>query len=286
MTLPEGLEQQCAEIAGPVLEVKFVGGGDISASRLLRSERGSFFLKYHTGPEALSLLTTEAQGLNLLRGRSPIRIPEVLAQGTSNSTAYLLLEYVDSGWANNPFWESFGSALAQLHRNTAPRFGLDFDNFIGTLPQANAFTGNWPEFFRLRRLSPQARMAREKGLLNAGDMVHLERLYARLPDLFPPEEPALIHGDLWSGNYLVSATQEPVLFDPSVSWSHREMDLAMSRLFGGFDWRFYRSYEETYPLSPGFDDRLPLLQLYYLLVHLNLFGQGYVQAVRQILNKF
>lgn len=286
MNLPLGLVQCLAELTGPILEVNFVGGGDISAARRLRSEQGTFFLKYHSGLEAPLLFASEAKGLNLLRDRSSIRIPQVLAQGSTPNIAYLLLEYVEPGWANNSFWETFGRTLAQLHRNTAPQFGLEFDNYIGSLPQSNDFLDDWAGFYQLRRLEPQTRLAREKGFLDAGDMKHLEQLYSRLPAILPPEAPALIHGDLWSGNYLVSSGQDPVLFDPSVSYSHREMDLAMSRLFGGFDWRFYRSYEEAYPLFPGLEDRVPIYQLYYLLVHVNLFGQGYVESVRNIICRF
>ncbi|MBK7407523.1 MAG: fructosamine kinase family protein [Saprospirales bacterium] len=218
-------------------------------------------------------METEAQGLDLLRDHSPIRIPDVLSQGSSDGYAYLLLEYYEPGWANEAFWESFGAGLAQLHRNSAPQFGLHFDNFIGNLPQSNGFMDNWTDFYRDRRLAPQARLAHSKGLLHSSDLDQLERLYNRLPELMPVEAPALIHGDLWSGNYLVSKAQDPVLIDPSVSFAHREMDLAMSRLFSGFDWRFYRSYEAAFPLSPGFEARLPIYQLYYLLVHLNLLGK-------------
>ena len=286
MNLPLGLDKQCAELIGPVLEVQFLGGGDISESRLLKSERGSFFLKYHDGPQAVLLLETEAQGLDLLRGCSPIRIPEVLSQGVIGRHAYLLLEFVESGWANNAFWESFGAALAQLHRNSATQFGLDHDNFIGSLPQCNGQMDNWTDFYRDRRLGPQAQLAHKQGLLQPSDMKQLDQLYKQLPEVIPAEAPALIHGDLWSGNYLISTTQAPVLIDPSVSFAHREMDLAMSRLFGGFDWRFYRSYEEASPLSPGFEARLPIYQLYYLLVHVNLFGESYLRSVRDILSKY
>ncbi|MBK8492038.1 MAG: fructosamine kinase family protein [Saprospirales bacterium] len=286
MNLPFGLDRQCAAIVGPVFEVHFLGGGDISTSRLLKSERGSFFLKYQDGPEADRLLETEAQGLDLLRDHSPIRIPDVLSQGSSDGYAYLLLEYYEPGWANEAFWESFGAGLAQLHRNSAPQFGLHFDNFIGNLPQSNGFMDNWTDFYRDRRLAPQARLAHSKGLLHSSDLDQLERLYNRLPELMPVEAPALIHGDLWSGNYLVSKAQDPVLIDPSVSFAHREMDLAMSRLFSGFDWRFYRSYEAAFPLSPGFEARLPIYQLYYLLVHLNLFGESYLGSVREILGRY
>lgn len=287
MNLPRGLGERCAEVLGlPVLEERFLGGGDISAARLLRTDRGNFFLKYQETAGAFPLFDAEARGLQLMRGLSPIRIPQVLSCGSGEAYAYLLLEYIEPGLADNPFWEHFGAALAAMHSNSALRFGLEFRNFIGRLPQENAFHDNWTDFYREMRLEPQLRLALSRGLLGSMEAGQMARLYKKLPEIFPEEKPALVHGDLWSGNFLVSNKQEPVLIDPSVSYAHREMDIAMSRLFGGFDWRFYRSYEEVSPLAPGVEERIPIYQLYYLLVHLNMFGRGYLSSVREVLGKF
>jgi len=283
MNLPPEIEKLCSEVLGaPLLEIRFVGGGDISASRLLKTRDGQFFLKYREGGSDPAFFETEAKGLDLLRGRSPVRIPKVLASGPS----FLLLEYIEPGRSDNAFWENFGASLARLHLNSAPGFGLDFDNFIGSLPQVNSRRDQWPDFYREMRLEPQFKQAYDAGLLSKQFNPKIERLYALLPEILPPEKPALIHGDLWSGNFLISKDQEPVLIDPAVCYANREMDLAMSRLFGGFDWRFYRGYESACPSPPGLDERLPLYQLYYLLVHVNLFGAAYIRPVAEILNRF
>lgn len=283
MNLPPALEKLCSEALGePVLEVSFLGGGDICAARLLKTKNGQFFLKYREEGGSPSFFETEAKGLDLLRSRSPIRIPEVLASGAS----FLLLEYIEPGRADNAFWENSGISLARLHLNSAPQYGLDFDNFIGSLPQVNTGRALWPDFYREMRLEPQFKRAFDEGLLSKQFIPKIERLFTALPDIIPPGKPALIHGDLWSGNFLVSRDREPVLIDPAVCYAHREMDLAMSRLFGGFDWRFYRGYESVFPSPPGLEERLPIHQLYYLMVHVNLFGHAYLRPVTEILNRF
>lgn len=287
MKLPEVLESQCAAILGsPVLGSRFIGGGEVAHSCQIQTQEGAFFLKYLQGPLPSSPFESEAKGLDLLRGRSPIRIPKVIAFAQAGDYPFILLEFIETGQhPGAPFWEAFGAGLAELHRNSALQFGLDFDNYIGKLPQQNGFRSSWADFFRNLRLEPQFRQAMDRGLLPLKSSSQIEALYAKLPGIFPLESPALIHGDLWSGNFLVSTAFEPVLVDPSVSYSHREMDLAMSRLFSGFDWRFYRAYVESYPLAPGFEERMPFYQLYYLLVHLNIFGRGYLPQVLETLDR-
>jgi fructosamine-3-kinase len=228
----------------------------------------------------------EAKGLALLAETKTIHIPKVIAHGQTDDGAFLLLEHIETGYRQDGFWETFGQSLAALHRCTSPQFGLDHPNYIGSLPQQNGRHDRFAAFYIHERLQPQLDMAISSKQLNAKDEKHFNNLYKKLPDLCPQEPPALIHGDLWSGNFLVGADSQPVLIDPSVAYSHRELDLAMSRLFGGFDRSFYRAYEEAYPLAPGFEKRLPVYQLYYLLVHVNLFGGGYVGSVRRIMEGY
>lgn len=266
--------------------VEPVGGGDINQARLLLTTRGKFFLKMNTGPRAANMFEAERQGLGLLAATGAMRTPSVIAVISEGKTAGLLLEHIETGYRAPGFWETFGAALAELHRHSAPQFGLDDPNFIGSLPQPNERHSTWTEFYQYERLQPQLILAKLDNKLTVSDLVAFEKLFARLPDLCPAEPPALTHGDLWSGNFLVSADSQPVLIDPAVSYAHREMDLAMARLFGGFDRTFYRSYEEAWPLEPGFERRLEIYQLYYLLVHVNLFGGGYVRSVRNILERF
>ncbi len=282
-TLRRAVEQQL----GTALQgVGFVGGGDINQARLLETSGGRFFLKFNTGARSADMFEKEAKGLEALRSAGAVRVPEVLACATAPPYAFLLLEYIPEGHRSLDFWESFGRQLAALHRHSAEAFGFGHDNYIGSLPQPNACAPTWAEFYARQRLLPQMALARRSERLDADDERALHRLIERVPELCPSEPPALIHGDLWSGNFLADQAGRPVLIDPAVCYAHREMDLAMSRLFGGFHSRFYDSYREAYPLSPGFEQRLDIYQLYYLLVHVNLFGGGYVSSVRAILRHF
>lgn len=285
--LPPTLLEFCqTTLSADILEVRYVGGGDINQARLLITTKGDFFIKINQAPFAADMFEKEAKGLALLRESKVIRIPETIAHGQVDGTAFLLLEMIETGYRQTGFWEGFGVALAHLHRCTAPQFGLDHSNYIGSLEQPNGFQNNFTDFYIQERLQPQLDLAISANQLNISDERHFQKLYKILPDLCPDEPPALIHGDLWSGNFLVSADSHPVLIDPSVAYSHRELDLGMSRLFGGFERSFYRAYEEAYPLAPGFEKRLPIYQLYYLMVHVNLFGGGYVGSVRRILQRF
>jgi fructosamine-3-kinase len=264
-----------------------LSGGDIHrAALLVTSEGRQFFLKYNTSGQAVEMFRTEALGLALLGASKVMAVPKVHGHGAADGYAFLLLEYIQPGHRNRRFWEDFGGSLAALHGTTSAQFGFAHDNFIGSLPQSNKWHETWQKFYSEERLLPQMRLAREHNRLNVSDEKQLENLCKKIPDVCPDESPALTHGDLWSGNFLCNAASKPVLIDPSASFAHREMDLAMSRLFGGFDAVFYQSYEETWPLAPDFENRLEVYQLYYLLVHVNLFGGGYVESVRRVLRRY
>lgn len=266
---------------------QIIAGGDIHrAARLSMADGRQFFLKYNTGTQAAEMFRTEALGLSLLGASRVIAVPKVYGHDVAGEWAFLLLEYIGPGHRNRLFWEDFGASLAALHGTTSAQFGFAHDNFIGSLPQSNKRHDSWPEFFAQERLLPQIRLALKHGCLNTGDEHNLENLCRKLSSICPDEPPALTHGDLWSGNFLCNSDSKPVLIDPAASFAHREMDLAMSRLFGGFDAVFYQSYETAWPLVPGFEERIEVYQLYYLLVHVNLFGGGYVESVRRILQRY
>ena len=185
------------------------------------------------------------------------------------------------------FDERLGQGLAALHRHGAPGFGLDHDNFIGRLPQSNATRPTWAEFYRDCRLQPQLRRAVDA---RRASPAHDQRLRAPVRSRWTSwsardEPPARLHGDLWGGNLLVDDAGEPCLIDPAVYGGHREVDLAMMRLFGGLLARVFDAYEEAYPLAPDHEERVPLYQLYPLLVHVNLFGGGYVGSVEAALKR-
>ncbi len=285
--LPTAIQQKCREILGTDIHSTVpISGGDINKAMLLETDMGRFFLKMNDSANAGSMFETEAAGLLMLADCGAIRIPDVIGYASTAAGSFLLLEYIETGFRPDGFWGNFGVALAQLHRKSSPTFGFGHDNFIGSLPQQNCQHDDWPTFFIHERLLPQLAIAQQGNRLQSTDFQRFEQFFKRLPDLCPTEPPALIHGDLWSGNFLCAANGKPVLIDPAATYSHREMDLAMSRLFGGFERPFYRSYEEAWPLAPGFEERLPVYQLYYLLVHVNLFGGGYLRSVREALGGF
>jgi fructosamine-3-kinase len=265
-----------------------LSGGDINDAFEVRlADARSIFVKTnaHAAP---AMFPAEARGLAWLAEARALRIPEVLAVSTEHDAVHFLaLELVRAGNPALGHDESLGRGLAALHRFGAPGFGLDHDNFIGSLPQSNRRRGSWSEFYALERLAPQLARAVERGRASQVMRRGFERLYARLPELTGPEEPpARLHGDLWGGNLHTDENGAPCLIDPAAYGGHREMDLAMMRLFGGFGERVFSAYAEAFPLAPGAAERVPLFQLYPLMVHVNLFGGGYARSVEGILAKY
>jgi len=171
-------------------------------------------------------------------------------------------------------------------RLTNTNFGLDYNNYIGSLHQQNNLHPTWVDFFINERLQPQIKLARDNNEIDSTTILKFENLYKKLDEVFPKEKPALLHGDLWSGNFMSDEKGESVIMDPTVYYGHREMDIAMAKLFGGFDAEFYSSYNEHYPLENGWEQRINVCNLYPLMVHVNLFGGGYLGQVKSILSKF
>ena len=263
-----------------------IAGGDINKAWQITTEDQIYFLKENKQPPVLDFLSIEKRGLALLEESKTIKIPKTFEAGHHEGTAYLIMEYIPPVSPEKIGWENLGRQLAELHKKTAKHFGLDHANFIGSFPQTNHQQSTWSEFYVLERLIPQVKMARDQQLLDAKDLKGVEKLYKEIPNICPEEPPSLTHGDLWSGNFLITTDQIPVLIDPAVSYAHREMDLAMTQLFGGFDSIFYDTYQSTFPLTPGFSNRTDLYQFYYLLVHLNLFGRGYLSRVRAVIQLY
>jgi len=261
-------------------------GGDINQVYRLHTTSGLFCLKYNVAGKYPEMFRKEALGLELLQNAGELRIPGVEYAGTSNQYAYLLLEYIDSARQVSDFMARFGISLAKLHDHTAGRFGLDHDNYMGSLAQSNIPADNWVEFFSGQRLLKQVSLAFDSGRIDRNAVADFDRFYARLDQLLVPGKPSLLHGDLWGGNYMVSETGEACLIDPAAYFGHREVDLAMTTLFGGFSPDFYRGYESHHKLEAGWRERLDIYNLYPLLVHLNLFGSSYLGSVMNILKRF
>jgi protein-ribulosamine 3-kinase len=260
-----------------------LGGGSISAVERLDTTAGPVVLKRN--PHApRGFFEAEAEGLNTLRtAASGLVIPRVFAVADD----FVLLEWLEPGRRGAGSNEDFGRALARLHRTTSPAFGFSRDTFCGTTRQPNAWTPAWVDFYATARLGHQVRLATDAGLLSAADVRVFDALIARLDTLLmePAEGACLIHGDLWSGNYLVTIGG-PALIDPAVYYAHREMELGMMTLFGGFASAVFDAYDDAFALDAGWRDRQPLYQLYHLLNHLNLFGHGYHGQVMTIAQRF
>ena len=269
-----------------VKRVFSLSGGSINAAFRLDTGAGEFFMKYNRASVYPAMFETEARGLSLLHDAKEIRVPAVVAHGDDGIHSFIILEYIDSASMKNNFWEMFGRKLAALHRHGGPYFGLDHNNYIGSLPQFNDKNDRWTDFFREQRLLVQMDMAARSGLLPSRTGQAFESLFARLDDIFPDEPPCLIHGDLWSGNYMVDDRGEACIIDPAVYYGSREMDIGMSQLFGVFGGGFYDAYNETWPMEPGWRERSEICNLYPLMVHVNLFGAGYLGSVDSILSKF
>jgi len=261
-----------------------VSGGDINQAEELTLADGRVVFAKTNGRADPAMFPAEARGLGWLAEAGALRVPRVLAV-SGEPPSFLVLERIVPGRRRPDFDEALGRGLAALHRFGAAQFGLDHDNFIGRLPQSNRPAPTWAEFYRSRRIEPQLRLAADEGLASPRMLRGGERLLAAMEELVgPPEPPARLHGDLWGGNLLVDETGAPCLIDPAVHGGHRELDLAMMRLFGGFGGRVFDAYHEAHPLAPGHDERVPLYQLYYLLVHVNLFGGSYVASVERALD--
>lgn len=228
----------------------------------------------------------EAAGLDLLRKFSSLIIPQVITAGNCNDQQYLLMEWLDKGIPQKDMPEKFGQALAQMHKQPQQYFGFTEDNYIGSLKQINTRHNEWYSFYADCRILPLVKMLLDNGSFTSEDLSNAESFCRELKNIFPVEPASLLHGDLWSGNFLIHSSGHAAIFDPAVYCGHREMDIGMTKLFGGFDQRFYTAYNEVYPLAKGWEQRHELTQLYPLLVHAVLFGGHYVSQTRGIIARF
>ncbi|WP_019558409.1 fructosamine kinase family protein [Thioalkalivibrio sp. ALE12] len=257
------------------------GGSINQAQRLTGTDGRRFFVKL-SGGDGAAMFAAEARGLEELARCERLKIPEVVGTGSAGSTHFLVMEDLALGGRRDGV--ALGHGIADMHRKTRTRFGLDHDNFIGSTPQSNTEHDDWVSFYRDERLGFQRRLARERGaslsLLGA-----LEELEASLDGFFVDyrPEPSLLHGDLWSGNWGFLADGRATIFDPAVYYGDREADLAMMELFGHPGQDFVAAYEEILPIDPGYGVRRTLYNLYHILNHDHLFGGGYgAQAERMI----
>ncbi|MFQ3618707.1 MAG: fructosamine kinase family protein [Cyanobacteriota bacterium] len=258
-----------------------VGGGSINQGYALTDERHAYFVKLNQATR-VAMFEAEALGLQQIAATQTIRVPQPLCWGTAEGSAYLVLEWLDFGYGTHRSWAEMGRNLAAMHRVTSDRgFGWEMDNTIGSTPQPNPWTASWVDFWAEHRIGYQLHLAKKRG----GHFPEGDRLLDAIPKLLQGHEPppSLVHGDLWSGNAAVTQLEEPVIFDPATYFGDREVDLAMTELFGSFPNDFYRAYNEAFPLEPGYAQRKTLYNLYHILNHFNLFGSGYEGQARRMM---
>ncbi|MBW3545888.1 MAG: fructosamine kinase family protein [Bacteroidetes bacterium] len=267
-----------------VISTHFVSGGCINNTVKLETDKGVYFIKWNENADE-DLFEKEEMGLDLIRSSDTIPTPKVFGRGRVNMKNFLIQEFIQKQAPKSDFWEIFGRKLANLHSNLEQKFGLDYDNHIGRLPQKNDYKENWVDFFIEHRLEVQLGLAIYNGLIDSPFARKFRSIYSQLPGIFPNEPASLLHGDLWSGNFMVGTDGQPFIYDPAVYYGNREVEISFTRLFGGFDRLFYQSYHEAFPLEPGLEDRIDIYNLYPLLVHVNLFGTSYLSGVERTVNR-
>ncbi|HEY0656738.1 MAG TPA: fructosamine kinase family protein, partial [Chryseosolibacter sp.] len=270
----------------PIISFSFSSGGCINQGGRIQTKANVYFLKWNDLKKFPKMFEAEAKGLALLASAHAITVPSVVFSSSTTHYQYIVMEYIHSAARTSQYWEHFGRGLADVHQVTAVNFGLDHDNYIGSLEQCNQQSESWLEFFIHNRLMLQLEKARNAGIADMASCKKFEVLAKELVNLVNPERPALLHGDLWSGNLIVDDAGLPCLIDPAVYFGNREVDLAMTTLFGGFDPKFLSAYHEVFPLQTGYKQRFEIYNLYPLLVHTNLFGKNYWLQVVSILNQF
>lgn len=289
--IPDSIRTEVEAAIGAIDNARPVGGGCIAHATRVDTRSGPYFVKWNDGEGGRSF-EAEAAGLRMLRDAAPddLLVPEVLGvRNAGIAPGFLLLAWIEPGRPTTDAWRRFGRTLAGMHRADAPgsrQYGFESDNWIGSKPQRNGWLESWPGFFGEKRLRAQAETVRQRGAWNASWNPLLDRVIERLPELLPEQpQPSVLHGDLWSGNALPATDGRFAVVDPAVYVGHREADLAMTELFGGFPNDFYDGYREAWPLEAGYEIRRDIYNLFHLINHLT-HGPGYAGSVEGILRRF
>jgi len=296
--LPQTLAETLAiTLGGPIHNVQRIGGGYVSTVARVSAGREHYVVKWFAAAPSTpaawpSPFAAEAYALEQVKVTEAVRVPHVVAQADAHNECppFILLEWIEeqAHADRRAAGETLGQQLAALHRVTAPTYGWAQHNYIGLAPQPNSWTTSWTAFWAEQRLGAQMDLLAQAGRLSRQRAQRLERLITRLPEWIDDEavQPSLLHGDLWGGNWLIAANNTPVLIDPAAYYGHREAELAMCHLFGGFPPHFYHAYDEAWSPTPGRDERILLYQLYHLLNHLLGFGESYGAQVDAVLWRY
>ncbi|REJ41089.1 MAG: fructosamine kinase family protein [Microcystis flos-aquae TF09] len=260
-----------------------VSGGCINQGYAVSGNGLIYFVKINQANQE-AMFAAEALGLKQIHATKTIRVPEPICWGIADKSSYLVLEWLEFGGGDSQSWEKMGQNLAHLHQvSLSDRFGWHCNNTIGSTPQINTISNNWADFFAHQRIGYQLRLAKERG----GNFPDEDQVIPAISEMLSQHQPhpSLVHGDLWSGNAAITVDGEPVILDPATYWGDREVDLAMTELFGGFPAAFYRGYNDVFPLNAGYQKRKTLYNLYHILNHFNLFGGGYASQANRMLQE-
>lgn len=282
MSFKQILEERLSQ---NIVELIPLSGGDINQVFKIKTNQNTFVAKVNVEKRFPQMFKKEKFGLHLL-GETGIKTPEVIAEFIHENMQFLLLEYIKEERKTPQFWSNFATGLAKLHKKESVFFGLETDNYIGSLVQKNTKKASWEDFFIENRISPLVKKAFDKSLLQINHLRQFENLFQKLNEIVPQEKPSLVHGDLWSGNLMSGKNQCPVFIDPAVYFGNREMDIAMTQLFGGFDNSYLDFYNELFPLQRGWEERIQIHKLYPNLVHLIIFGRSYLSGIENVIRKF
>jgi len=269
-----------------IKSIKPISGGDISESYCLETNREKYFLKLNQEPFAQDMFEKEMLGLETIASYNLLRVPKVIQVGQINNAAFLVMEFIEGNVKKSVNSRQFGTQLAEFHLQFDDLFGWEYNNYIGSLHQRNSSSSEWSGFYIQQRLAPQIKLAIDQNLLDKDITPSISTLFSICNRLFLNAKASPLHGDLWSGNYISNSEGEVFIIDPAFYFGHHEIDIAMSLLFGGFSKEFYDAYHSIIPIQSDHEERIQFLQLYYLLVHLNLFGKSYLGSVMSILNKY
>jgi fructosamine-3-kinase len=260
-----------------------VSGGCINQGYSLSGNGSTYFVKINQASQ-VEMFEAEALGLKQMLDTQTIRVPQPICWGIADGSSYIVLEWLEFGHGATHSWEEMGRKLAAMHKQgKSSRFGWERNNTIGSTPQINTWTDNWADFFAEHRIGYQLKLANRRG----GNLPHYSEVVPLLRDFLADRkpQPSLVHGDLWSGNAAVTTSGEPVILDPATYYGDREVDLAMTELFGGFPGAFYQGYHQVFPLDEGYQRRKTLYNLYHILNHFNLFGGGYSSQANRMLQQ-
>jgi len=285
--LAQPIAEHISEITGQFFQIErqqAIGGGCINQSVAVSGGDRTFFVKINRA-DRLAMFEAERDGLQEMYDSQTIRVPQPLGCGTTGDSAYIIMEWLSLGGSgSDQSWQQMGKRLAAMHSVTSDQgFGWHRDNTIGATPQQNRWCANWIEFWRDRRLGPQFEMAHDKG----GHFSRRDELMSAIPRLLRDHDPspALLHGDLWSGNLAITSAGEPTIVDPATYYGDSETDLAMTELFGRLPASFYQAYQSVKPLDAGYEQRKTLYNLYHIINHYNLFGGGYLSQANKMIDQ-